>query len=115
MAETVVWACRVTDALSRISAEGRASRRAPDLHPTTVSIDECTFHSAGSSGDLSDLHDFHNPSTLSLLFDTVVGWRQLELISARSCALTLWILGSDAYATYMYAGAEAAPVAHCGP
>ena len=44
---------------------------------------------------------------------TDVGWRQLELISARSCALTLWILGTDAYATY--AGAEAAPVAHCGP
>ena len=40
-------------------------------------------------------------------------WRQLELISARSCALTLWILGTDAHATY--AGAEAAPVAHCGP
>ena len=43
---------------------------------------------------------------------TDVGWRQLELISARSCALTLWILGTDAYATY--AGAEAAPVARCG-
>ena len=70
------------------------------------------FHSAGSSGDLPDLHGFHNPSTLSLLLDTVVGWRQLELISARSCALTLWILGTDAHATY--AGAEAAPVARCG-
>ena len=45
--------------------------------------------------------------TLSLLLDTVVGWRQLELISARSCVLTLWIIGSDAHATY--AGAEAAP------
>ena len=44
---------------------------------------------------------------------TDVGWRQLELISARSCALTLWILGTDAHATY--AGVEAAPVAHCGP
>ena len=44
---------------------------------------------------------------------TDVGWRQLELISARSCALTLWILGTDAHATY--AGAAAAPVAHCGP
>ena len=43
---------------------------------------------------------------------TDVGWRQLELISARSCALTLWILGTDAHATY--AGAEAAPVARCG-
>ena len=74
--------------------------------------DECAFHSAGSSGDLPDLHGAHRPSTLSLLLDTVVGWRQLELISARSCALTLWILGTDAHATY--AGAEAAPVARCG-
>ena len=38
--------------------------------------------------------------------------RQLELISARSCALTLWILGTDVHATY--AGAEAAPGARCG-
>ena len=73
---------------------------------------ECAFHSAGSSGDLPDLHGACEPSTLSLLLDTVAGWRQLELISARSCALTLWILGTDAYATY--AGAEAAPVARCG-
>ena len=36
---------------------------------------ECAFHSAGSSGDLPDLHGFHNPSTLSLLLDTVVEWR----------------------------------------
>ena len=76
-------------------------------------IDECAFHSAGSSEDLPDLHGVCEPSTVSLLLDTVVGWRQLELISARSCALALWILGTDAYATY--AGAEAAPVAHCGP
>ena len=33
------------------------------------------FHSAGSSGDLPDLHGFQSPSTLSLLLDTVVGWR----------------------------------------
>ena len=32
--------------------------------------------------------------------------------SARSCALTRWILGTDAHATY--AGAEAVPVARCG-
>jgi len=37
--------------------------------------DECAFHSAGSSGDLPDLHGFQSPSTLSLLLDTVVGWR----------------------------------------
>ena len=59
------------------------------------------------------LQPCNNPSTLSLLLDTVVGWRQLELISARSCALTLWILGTDAHATY--AGTAAPPVAHCGP
>ena len=39
-------------------------------------------------------------------------WRQLKLISARLCALTLWILGTDEHVTY--AGTEAAPVAHCG-
>ena len=32
--------------------------------------------------------------------NTVVGWRQLQLISARSCTLTLWLLRSDAYSTY---------------
>ena len=48
----------------------------------------------------------HFSSTPSL------GGGQLELISARSCALTLWILGVGAHATY--AGAEAAPVARCG-
>ena len=54
---------------------------------------------------LPDLHGFHNPSTVSLLLDTVVGWRQVELICARLCALTLWILGTGAHATY--AGVEA--------
>jgi len=55
-----------------------------------------------------DLH----PTTVSRRSDIVDGWRQLELISACSCALTLWILGIGAHATY--AGAEAAPVARCG-
>ena len=37
MAATVVWACPLP-VLQRVrSAEGRASRRAPDLHQTTVS------------------------------------------------------------------------------
>ena len=50
---------------------------------------------------LPDLHGDNDPSTVSLLLDTVVGWRQLELISARSCALTLWILDAVAYAAYI--------------
>jgi len=32
-------------------------------------------HPLCSSGDLPDLHGFQSPSTLSLLLDTVVGWR----------------------------------------
>ena len=56
----------------------RAHERA--LISSSCLCDECAFHSAGSSGDLPDLRGAHEPSTLSLLLDTVVGWRQLELI-----------------------------------
>ena len=57
--------------------------RSPDYQRTNYHV--CTMIddgrvrlslSAGStSGDLPDLHGFHNPSTVSLLLDTVVGWR----------------------------------------
>ena len=51
------------------------SGRSPD------DIGACAFHLAGSSGDLPDLHGFHNPSTVSLLLDTVVGWRSARVDS----------------------------------
>ena len=84
MAETVVWAYPATDTLSQA---GRASRRAPDLHPTMVSR-----RSRLSGAVVKEIYD--------------------ALVTPGSCALTLWILRIDAYATYV--GAGAAPAAQCG-
>ena len=74
MAETIVWACPATYTLSRRSSGSTRARHPPnDGVEVDALIDECAFHSAGSSGDLPDLHGAHEPSTLSLLLDTVVG------------------------------------------
>ena len=53
---------------------------------------------------------------VTLLLDTVVACRQLELISARSCALTLAVDPRDRRARRPPTlRTEAAPAAHCGP
>ena len=59
------------------SAEGRASRRAPDLHPATVSrrSDNVDGLRQARSSRRSSAHDANKWRHSAILLDTVVGWR----------------------------------------
>ena len=107
---------------------GRASRRAPDLHPTTVSRRSKRDRRVSSvvpftrqahwQCTLGDLRltctGAHELSTFSLLLDTVVRWveaaRAYLRVFVRSEAVVVWILGTGGRMPPRRRRGEAAPV-----